>query len=896
MPVRLIGRLLLPLCLLLIAGVANAAGWPDADYDPAIPTLQSVLGHAPGERITTTDQAARYLRALAAAAPDRTRLVEYARSWEGRPLHYLLVGSRTRIAQVDAIKTGMQRLANPRGLTDGEASALINRLPAVVWLAYGVHGNEISSTDAALLTAYHLLASHNDARIERLRRETLVGIDPVQNPDGRARFTHHYQQTFGIEPAAEAIAAERNEPWPRGRTNHYLFDMNRDWLPLTQPEVQGRVATFLEFFPVVHVDLHEMGTDRSYYFPPPAQPFNPHITEQQRANLEVYGRTIAGWFDRFGFEYFTRDVYDAYYPGYGDTWPAFQGGVGMTFEMASARGRVGQRRDGSLVTYDDGVQRHFVASLATVEAAATHREQFLRNFVAYRRSALAGEHGGAREYLIPLTGDDSAVGKLAEKLTAHGIEVRRTSTATRACDVDLPVGSFLVAGRQPAGRMVRTFLEADSPLDADFLAEQERRRSLGKRAQLYDVLGWSLPRLYNVAVVPCDAPVDGGAAPFDGRYVPAFAAPDSATVAWLVPWGTRAAGRFLASGLRDGLVVQGADEAFTLGERDYPRGTLVIRVADNAATPTDVAVLSEWMGELAAATGAEVVATDSSWTSDGPSFGSSDVRTLPAPRIALAWDEPTSSYSAGNTRFVLERQFGYPVVPVRTSDLGRPALDRFDVVILPDGRNYASALGNGGVAALKGWVSRGGVLIGMSGGMRFLTEADVGLLPTAVERLADETSNGGNGSGDDGDVVDGTLLMDVEDFQAAILPSAPKPDPLPGVLLRAEPDPDHWLTAGLSDGVNFMVEGRDVYRPLTLDEGTNALRFAGPEQIAAGGHLWAENRAQWAYKPAVAAASHGRGVVIGFVADPTFRASLDGANVLLLNAVLRAPAHTGRLR
>ena len=886
---RILLRGLAPLLLLLAAAGADAAGWPDARYDPAIPTLEAVVGHAPGERITTPEQARSYLRALAAAAPARTRLVEYARSWEDRPLVYLLVGSRERIAALDATKAGMQRLADPRGLSDAEAERLIARLPAVVWLAYGVHGNEISGTDAALLTAYHLLAAQGDPRVDRMRAETLVGIDPMQNPDGRARFVHHYRQSFGIEPAPDAIAAERREPWPNGRTNHYLFDLNRDWLPLTQPEVRGRVATFLEFYPLVHVDLHEMGTDRTYYFPPPAAPWNPHITDTQRTMLETYGRTIAGWFDRFGFAYFNRDVYDAYYPGYGDSWPAFQGSVGMTFEMASARGRVGMRRDGSLVTYDDGVQQHFVASLATVEAAAEHRERFLGNFLAYRRSALAGEHGGAREYLLPLTGDPGAVAKLAARLVEHGLEVRRTVRPLEHCGTALPEGSFTVAGRQPAGRMVRTFLEAESPMDAAFLAEQERRRSLGLRAELYDVLGWSLPKLYGVEVVPCDRDLESGTEPFEGPRVPPHAAPAPTDVAWLVPWGTRAAGRFLAGAQRAGLRVRGADEAFVSSGRSWPRGTLVVRVADQG--PGERALLHAAVTELAAASGAEVVATDTSWTREGPSFGAEAVRRLPAPRVALAWDEPTSAYSAGNTRFVLEQQFGYPVVPVRVPDLARPELERFDVLILPDGGDYAAALGEAGVARLKAWVERGGVLVAMSGGMRFLADEAVALLPTARERRAEQAEKDEEAP----EAGAGTVLADLDAYQQAILPEDPPPDPLPGVLLRAEADPDHWLTVGV-DTVNFLVEGRDVYRPLTLDAGRNALRFAAPESIAAGGHLWAENRDQWAFKPAVAVAEHGRGLAIGFVADPTWRAALDGAGVVFLNAVLRAPGHTERVR
>lgn len=885
-------RSLLSMIVLLLLGSLPAAatvGWPDADYDPAIPTLEEVVGHAPGEGLTTSAQALRYLEALAAAAPERTRLLQYARSWQGRPLSYLLIATPERIADLPAIRSGMQRLAHPRGLDDATARSLVDALPAVVWLAYGVHGNEISSTDAALQTAYHLLAARNDPDVTRMLAETLVAIDPDQNPDGRERFMHHYQQSAGIAAGSSAIAAERREPWPEGRGNHYLFDMNRDWLGLSQPETRGRIATFQQYFPLIHVDVHEMGTDSSYYFPPPAQPFNPHLTPAQLQRLEEIGRHIGDHFDRFGFEYFTREIFDALYPGYGDSWPAFHGSLGMTFEMASARGLVGERRDGSLLTYADGVQRHFVASMATVDAAARQRRELLEGFLEYRRSALRGDHGGPREYLLPPGRDPEATHAFAKRLLQHGIEVRRTQSATRACNVDLPAGSFLISSRQGAGRLVRTLLEDDSPMSEAFLDEQERRRARGLETELYDVLGWALPRLYNLPVTACDRAQAVNAralAPEDRYRVPL---PAQAEVAYVLPWGSRAAGRFLTAALRKGLLIRGADAPMTLAGREYGRGTLIIRVADHPQL--SASELHQQVSGLAAATRAEVLALDSSWSSAGTSFGSSKVLPLPAPRIALAWDLPTASLSAGHTRYVLERQFGYPVEPVRVSHLNAPELDRFDVLILPDGGNYAEVLGEGGTARLKDWTRRGGTLIGLAGALDFLSSEAVRLLPAQRERalpsaeLAVSTDAGGSG----------VVIRNAGELAAAETPIQADPDWIPGVILRGRVDPDHWLSMGLADPLYFLVEGDRVYQPLRLDEGSNAVHFAGPAELLASGHLWQQNRLQWAYKPVVMVAREGAGVVVGFTVDPNYRGLMDGLNVLFLNAVFRGPAHSDRL-
>ena len=340
--------------LFLSISFSNAVAWdeywPGANYDPSIPTVQNILGHEPGDRITWHGEAIRYFEALVAAAPDRAAVFEYARTWEGRELIYVVITSPENMARIGEIKDGMQRLADPRKTNRAAAEAVIANQPAVTWLSYGVHGTEISSTDAAMMTAYHLLASRGDETVDAILRDTVVVIDPMQNPDGRDRFIHHFEMAEGLEPSADLMSAEHNEPWPGGRTNHYLFDMNRDWFIMTQPESQGRVRIIQEWYPVAYVDAHEMGHNSTYYFSPEARPFNPHLAKDQTDSLELFGLTNAGLFDRFGIDYFTREVFDAFYPGYGASWPSYYGGIAMTFEQASARGLKVRQYDGNIMT------------------------------------------------------------------------------------------------------------------------------------------------------------------------------------------------------------------------------------------------------------------------------------------------------------------------------------------------------------------------------------------------------------------------------------------------------------------------------------------------------------------------------------------------------------------
>ena len=433
-------------CLCAVSAAAQGLA-PDTQYDPAIPTLKAVVGHAPGDAITTPDQIARYLESLTKAAPDRTRLVEYARSWEGRPLHYLVIGSRERIARIDDVKRGMQTLAS--GAAD--ADRLVSELPVVVWLIHGVHGNEISSSDAALAEAYHLLAARGSADVDLTLREALVIIDPMQNPDGRNRFITNNLLGRAVEPDPNPQSAEHDEPWPGGRSNHYLFDMNRDYFAMTQLETQGRARVMLEWYPQVNVDLHEMGGNSTYYFAPPADPMNPYITEAQRKAFELFGRANAAEFDKRGFGYFVRETYDSFYPGYGESWPIFHGSVGMTYEQASARGLAFKREDGGVLTYKDGVTHHFTAAITTALTAARNRERLLRDFLEYRRSAIALGQKGTREYLIPPGKDPARAQKLARILAAQGIIVKQAEEAFQWGSQQLPARHLRRPSRPACG-------------------------------------------------------------------------------------------------------------------------------------------------------------------------------------------------------------------------------------------------------------------------------------------------------------------------------------------------------------------------------------------------------------------------------------------------------------
>lgn len=885
------------LVFIILGGTAVSAQdeiefWPNANYDPAIPTFNDVLGYSPGERITWHADAVRYFEALAAAAPERVDLHRYAESWEGRELIYVVVSSAANMARINDVKAGMQRLADPRVTTRAEAATIIANQPAVTWLSYGVHGNEISSTDASMLTAYHLLASRGDARVADIMRDTVVVIDPMQNPDGRDRFIHHFEIAEGLVPDADRISAEHDEPWPGGRTNHYLFDLNRDWFILTQPETRGRVAILQEWYPVAFVDAHEMGSDGTYYFAPEAIPYNPHLADDQRASLQLFGRTNAGWFDRFGIDYFTREVYDAFYPGYGASWPSYFGSIAMTYEQASTRGLVFRQYDGNEVSYAYTVRNHFLTSMGTAETVQANRQKFLNDFYDYRVSAIdEGASESIRSYIIPTQADQPAANKLAGLLVQQGVDVGRATEAFNVCGASYAAGSYIINTSQPAKRLIRTLMDPDVPLEADFLAEQERRRAKNMGDQIYDVTAWSMPLMMNVRADSCNRAVNARVVATGPEIIqPGVVSGGSGSVAYLVPWGTAAATRLLANALTDGLKVKSSNLAFTHMGTRYPSGTLIVDVADNDSG------LAAAMAELASTTGANVVAVDDSWVTDGPNFGSGNVVRFSRPKVAIAWDTPTSSNVAGNTRFVVERQFDYPVTAIRTSRMASSDLSQYHVIVLPEagGSGYAAVLGEQGTENLKDWVAKGGVLIGIGTANRYLADPDVGLLSIRREDAVvetDEEKGGGKGDGDEeSSTVPGTYITTAAEYQALVTPDKGRLDSVAGVLVRADVDPDHWLGAGVLSPLNVLIRGSDVYTPIAIDKGVNVARFRPADDLVASGYIWEENRRQLAYKPFVVAEGNGRGFVIGFTQDPNVRAYLDGLNVIFMNAIFRGSA------
>ena len=879
---------LIYLFLMMSAGSAQSFEYlPGTKYDSAIPTLKKVVGHDFGEKITMHHEAEKYMTALQQSAPSRMKIVKYAETWEGRSLYVMVIGSAANISKMEEVKAGMQKLADPRKISANEANSLIGSLPSIVWFICGVHGNEISGVDSGLMTAYHLLAAQNDEVAAAALKNSIVLIDPMQNPDGRDRFINYFRQNVGRFPDGDLQSAEHNEAWPGGRTNHYLFDMNRDWFVQSQPETRGRTKFYLGWFPQVVADQHEMGTNNSFYFAPPALPWNPNLTKAQLDWLNRLGRNNAAWFDKFKFDYFTREGYDSFYPGYGEGWPLFHGSIGMTYEQASVRGLVARRDDETTMLYRDSVHHHFIAALATIESTAKNREALLRHFYDHRRTAIEeGKTEPVKEYIITPGNDPNRAARLAAKLMMSGIEVKRAEAAfsnSKTRDYsdgqmqarDFPAGSFIVSLAQPAKRLLKTLMDKHTEQDKEFLDEQRLRNKRRMSEQFYDVTGWSLPLLFDVPCYVAEQSSSVQATLLKELPKPVGQMHGSqARLAYVIPWGTQSAAAALADLFRQEVRVHNSDKPFRLNSTNFPAGTLIIKLKDNPAN------LHERMLRLVAEHGADVYSTDSAWMEDGPNFGSSNVNYLPRPRVAIAYNQPVSANSVGWLRYVIEQRYGYPVTTIRAEQLRSSDLSRYNVLILPDTfAGYGVQLGDG--ASLREWVQRGGTLISIGGATAWLADERVNLLATRREKR--DKPDPKSEKKDD--------VSKSDPVENAIQPTDENPSSTPGAILRVNVDRSHWLGFGYDETTTVMMDSNRIFSLVKLDRGANVAVYLPEDKFFASGFLFDDARKQIPNKAYLMHSRLGRGNVVGFAEDPNYRAFMDGLNVMFLNAVFFGPGH-----
>ncbi|MBI4469301.1 MAG: hypothetical protein HY650_08280 [Acidobacteria bacterium] len=904
---------------LALGGPAHAqefSFYPDARYDPRIPAARTVIGQDLGERFTPFHRMENYLRALADKS-DRVRLTDYGETFEGRKLYLMILTSPENHARMAEIRSNLGRLSDPRRIqSEDELDRLVANTPVVVWLSYTVHGDEASGTEAALQFAYHLAAATDEATMQVLR-DAIVILDPCQNPDGRERFVAFQNSIAGRNPNPHRAAAEHSQPWPGGRHNHYLFDLNRDWFALTQTETRGKVSAMTEWHPQVHADLHEMGSDSTYYFAPPMAPYHENVPAQMKTWWSTYGRGNAAAFDARGWPYFVRETFDAFYAGYGDSWPVFGGIVGMTYEQASSAGLVIRRSDQTELRLRDAVWHHFVASWATCATATRHRKEQLRDYYLMRKSAIEeGVSGPLRFYLIPPGPDPGRTAKLIGRLMKQGIEVLRARSpllpvtlrelnGTEVKRTELPGGTFMLPLAQPLSRLARAILEQDAKLDPKFIREERARLDAGEESQFYDVTAWSLPLAMGVQTFSTSDDLrSAGDLISAPPAVTGSVSGGEARVAYLLRYDSNDAARALIDLLHHGYKVHVARKGFRLHEAEYPRGTLVLFTGLNPPS------LHRFLREAVIRLPVQFQAVDDAYTEEGISLGSPNVVFIKSPRVGVIYDSPASPTSYGWIDYLLGEQYRFPFTSIRAADLPGVDMKDFDVLVFPNeesgGMGYRGALGEKGIEKLKRWIEAGGVFVGIKGGARFAAQQGVKISsihegePKPEEE--DEEEEGAEESVPQAE-AGGAAKRRVSKPPKTAGPAAgeepagatgssddrPPLEETPGAMLRIRLDPHHFLSFGYGEETPVLVASKLLFHP-SKEKRHNVGTYAAADRLRVSGFIWDHMRERLAGKLYLSDESSGEGRVILFADDPNFRGFWDSLNRLFLNALLFGPS------
>jgi hypothetical protein len=871
-------------------------------YRTAVPKPEDLLGYRLGSQQTMYHQQQGVLDRMIAAAPDRVRTEVIGRTQEGKIMRLLIISAPENLARLDQIRADLSALADPRRTTAADAQTIAQRTPVTVLLTHSVHGNEPAGFEAAMQTTYQLLASEEPATLEILRN-TVVLINPSQNPDGHERFAA-WSNSIAVG-TDEPAAVEQTEPWAIwGRYNHYRFDMNRDMLAQSQLESQALAGVYLRWHPQVVCDLHS--TTAQYFFPPVAPALNQNLPAKTFAWFERFGRNNGAAFDQYGWQYFVRDVFDFFYPGYIDEWPSMRGGIGMTFESDGGPELKKRKDDGTYVTLEMGIAHHFIASLATLSYAARNRVERLRDFYDFHASGMAEAKARPMKRVVFLAGPDpERAAWLARRLAREEIEVVRTTQPLSSPKASsylggaagkrtFPPGSYVVDLAQPEARLATTMLEPRAVFDSAFVRKQldkfARNRIRGEDTEhegyeFYDITAWSLPLTLGL-----DAYWTEDTPPVSGDRVQATESratpppPARAQSAYLFTDETEAGTRLAMWLLREDFKLSVASVPITAGGVVYPRGTFVARVQRNPSA------LHQRINALAQEAGASVKAINSAFPDSGQyGVGSETVVAVKAPRVLLAAGEGIDQTAFGAVWFYFDHELGVPVTPVNLRSLSWMDLFAYNVLIIPSGSPGALGreLGEEGAKRLKEWVRSGAVVIAMSDAVDLLTRKELEL--SSLKTIGSDTGKAATAK--DSVAKDTTVGPSARPAPPLVSPTASgggEPEFIPGAIFRATLDRTHWLTFGYErDQLPVLLENSRMLKP--SEKGANPVVFLG-QDLTLGGFTWPNNTERFLRQSTWAAVeSYGNGRVVVFAENPVYRGFWRGTAKLLTNAVLFAP-------
>lgn len=930
---RSVPSTLLAALLLSLTAPASAAYHPSYDpdlpqdtvqcydmsvYNMSVPNPNDYIAEPIGQWPAWWREIDTYLRTLADMS-DRVLLQPHGFTHEGRELYHLIISTPENLSKLETYRAAMDKVADPSQVSSaGQLDNLIADLPAFCWLAYSIHGDEVSGCDAAMRLAWHLAAAE-DSATQHLLENLIILIEPSENPDGRERYLSMLQTYNGHVPNYDSRAMQHGGVWPWGRGNHYWFDLNRDWILLTQPETVGRVKSIVKYHPVLVVDGHEMGANATFLFSPPREPINYNTPGNVLKWYEVYGKDQATALDHHGWPYYTGEWNEQWYVGYGSAWPTFMGAVGILYEQAGVDGRFVRQRDDYLLTYHEAMNHQFTSSLANLATTANNREAILRDYHNTRRAIAEDGRSSGLSFIIAPSDDDIRMARFINSLTTQGIAVSRATDEFTVSTVTdgyrqthnskrFPAGTYIISTAQPHGALAKAILEFDLHLKKEFLEEERRELEKNGETRMYETSAWSVPLMYGLDAYYSHSRIQTSTEPVT-EVVPAAGQLHDADAPYGYVIDMVGEKTYLILGLlfREKLTVYASEKSFSIGGRHFKPGALVVRRRGN---PAD---LTETMQQLVKEVGIDVYGVGSGYSEEGSQLGAPTFRVLQQPRVALAAGNPLDFNSTGSLWFTIDKELEIPHSLLSMERIGRTDLSPYNVLIIPDawGGALSNVLGKGGQSSLSKWVTDGGTLILVGSAAEWAADTANGVSAVRVKRqvlnkLSEFESAMKREIAAEQPAVDTTNLWHPDRVLAEQKTDdkGEKPEAIDettdewqrrfhpgGVIMQADVDTEHWLAFGLGKTLPVFVWSNDAW--LAKAPVRTVARLTPDEsRLRMSGLLWPEARTRWAGTAYTTCERKGQGQIVLFATDPTFRAYSYGSRQMLLNALYYGPGFT----
>ena len=899
----------------------------DGNYIQTITKPDTILGFEVGTRVATPLQITNSLMKWADES-NRLQIVEYARSHEDRPLFAVYISTPENLANLETIESNILLLSDSRKINDRQAKEIVDSLPAVAWMSYSIHGNETSGADAALASIYHLIASEDKDVLEMLDNMIVI-IDPLMNPDGRDRFAKSLEQYRGTAPNVDDQSLLHSGDWPYGRTNHYFFDLNRDFYFLTQPETKGRVALINKWRPQLMIDGHEMGPQDTFLMGPPREPINKNIDLDIKKWGDVFAEDQAKAFDDRDWRYYTGEWFENLYPGYSN-YSEYRGSVHILYEQSRMAEDGVRRPEGTVQTYKESVHHMYISTMANLKTLQLNSKEMYKDYWDGRKYNVSSQSEYANKYYVILPTDNlGRLNTFISKLEAQEIEIYTNTNPIKVSNIIsqigdteeeyiIPEGSLIVPNRQPDAPLIAAILEFDAKINDSVLVEERQKVLKNGSSVMYDATAWNLTMMYGLPAITINQPIREDLVYWENKNIIEILNNDA--IGWSVNGNDDRSVAFAARLMEQNINVRILDKETKFLDQVLTRGSIFVTKVDNPKNDKLLSIINSTL--LGLNISASSVLTGYG-KGDLPDWGGEHFRLLTKPQIALLGQSNFNSYDVGSSWWTLDKNLGIRHSQINSSFITYADLRRYNTIIMPDGNRVLS---ENEIEVLNDWIKQGGTLIAhdnsssiiaSKNGLGSVTKIQDSLdksidfdIDLQREWLADKdnidfdqvNSNTLNYKTDYPWDMDKRTITDEElirrdNWQSKFMPS--------GAFVVGRVDNTHWLSFGTPDVLPILYSKQPVL--MTSNRAEAVVRIGSIEpnngseikqlnwstipadhdiKVRMSGLVWPEASEKIANSAYLTREQIGNGQLILFSGQPNFRGSTKGTSRLWLNAVV----------